>query len=416
MKRLFFPLAILAIYTALPGCYSSDEYFFGARPDSTGIERNVELINDHYQIKSKVFYRNFESSLGLKVASSMKYEHIKSKADGTILVMGSSQIDDSGTAERFAFATDADFSNLSTVTSLPSSPNQENYFIGPSDDFWLVEDGSFNSGTSSWTVNISRNNESIGSIDQYSTKQKPAWYLDASDNVYNLEVVDNFNGTGVKRVYLNKPSTPQHYWFFSPQYIRYPGFMIGQTAYILGVKNSSNLDVYKSNNVEKYRDSEEVMYGFDQILTSNVNCFGHIYQTVVKEKIAYILAIEYNKFNLVKFDSETNTLTQVATFTGDFPNKYGGLQIKLSNTGSAFLMISNGYGNSELGEVVNSYEVFKLSATETKSYGVVYLEDFDSAIPFTYQDFFVVNDEPVLFFSSGSGYTYSDHLLVVTPQ
>lgn len=414
MKKLIFPLVLFSLYSLLPGCYTSEEYFFGARPDSTGIERNVELINDNYQIKSKVFYRNFQEDLGVENDGSLQYEQVKIKADGSVFIMGSKQTDASSTGERFEFETDQNFSNLSGISSvnpIPANLN-ENFFTGPSDDYFYTNKFSINGDTK---VSIYKNGDSVGTVQEYSIKYQPAWHLSSNGRLYGFRAVDGFSGSGIGGITLLNFSSTQYSWpGVSGSYIRSAAVVMGQIPYFFGISGST-VDLYTGDYVETYRDSEQVQYRtFFLETVSNIKAFGHVYYTVSDDTDAYILALEYNKFRIVKFSTTSRTVTQVADYTADYSEPNSQVIVKLLKSGIAYLMVVNGNGAPEDGST--DYELFKVSATESKSYGIISTNDFDSNIPFIYVDFYVVNDEPVLFFSSGNGVTYSDHLLLITPQ
>lgn len=406
MKGLLFPLTILAIIISLPSCFTSDEYFVGMRPDSTGIEREVALINDHYEIQTKVFYKNFQEELGLSKDDILKYEHVKVKADGSVYIIGSKQTVSGVGSGKFQFQTDGNFSNLSTITDLPSFDEnlRENYFTGPSDDYF------FFSGSS-----IFRNGDSIGTVQVNSQKYQPAWQLDANDNIYNFLTKDSWDGSGIIGVNLIRSTPPVYRWSLPGSFIRSSGFMIGNIPYFMGVKGSTGFEIYRGDYVDLYRNANEVGYRVMLFQTvTNVNAFGHVYYNVVDGQVAYTLALEYNKFRLVKYDAQTSTVTQEANFTAEYTEQNAQNTVKLLKSGVAFLMVTDGNGYRE--DDTHEYELFKVSAAESKSYGIIDTRDFDSKIALHYEGFYIINNEPVIWFSSGGGQTYSDHLLVVTPK
>ncbi|MEQ8471434.1 MAG: hypothetical protein RIC35_09620 [Marinoscillum sp.] len=415
MKNPLFPISIVLLLCSLTSCFTAEEYFFDARPDSTTIERNVQLINDHYAIQSKVFYRNFQKDLGVEDNGSLKYEQVKIKGDGSVFIMGSKQTDASATVEKFEFKTDENFSNLTTITSLTQIPSnlRENYFTGPSDDYFYtnkyLESGHHK-------VDIYRNGDSIGTVEEFSSKYRPAWHLSTDDKLYGFRAFDGNSGSGISQITLLNHSSTTYSWpGAAGSYIRSSAVVIGQIPYAFGISGST-VDVYSGNYTETYRDAEQVQYQMNFLETvSNIKAFGHVYYIVSDDIDAYILALEYNNFRLVKYHStHPRALTQVADFTAEYEHPNAGGTVVLLKSGVAFIMVTDGNEYKEDGS--HTYELFKVSAAESKSYGIISTKDFDSNIDFHYEDYFIIDDEPVIWFSSGDGLTYSDHLLVVKPQ
>jgi hypothetical protein len=414
MKNLLYLLVVITIIIALPGCYTADEYFFEARPDSTGIERDIALINDNFVITSKVFYRNFQEELGISKDDILKYEQVKVKGDGSILIIGSKQTENGIGSGKFQFKTDENFSNLTTIATLNSFPENltENYVTGPSDDYFFQSQ--YNQNGNSY-YDIFKNGDSIGTVRNYSSKYQPAWQLDANNNIYNFVAIDGSTGSGINGVDLIRSTPPIYSWLMPVTTIRSTGFMIGIIPYFLGVKGSKSLDVYRGDYVELSRNAQQVRYRTSLFLTTtNVNAFGHVYHNLVDGMNAYILALEYNKFRLVKFNAQTNIISQEADFTADYTYQNAQTIVKMQKSGASFILVIDGYGVSEDGS--HKYELFKVSAEESKSYGIIDTKDFDSQIPLYFEDFYIINNKPVLWFSSRKGYTYSDHLLVISPK
>ncbi len=421
MKRLFIPLCILTLLTS---CFSTDEYFFGTPPDPTADANNVQLINDNYKIHSTVFYRNFQEDLGVSSSGTLAYDHIKVKADGSLYVMGSKQDNPTSAPVRFEFQTDGNLSNLSTVSTLTTVSDNltENYYTGPSDEFIYLNNYSENGN---YYVEVFKNGVSKGTVrDFYGIHYQSfptVWHLDNNDQLYNLEAGDvSGEGDGILRISkLN--TSPSEYWSYTPGaglFSRNPSFMRDETPYWFRANaQNSNMEIYKGNTNIVFQDASNIQYGYDHVKTADCACYFFGYRWVSDASSTYIFGTNSNEFGLIKFDPQTNDASLIAEFTGSFTRldvPDSDIIVKLLNSGVAYVMVKGGYGDNEDGSF--DYELFKISEAESKSYGVINTKDFDSNITYNYHDFYIVNDEPVIWFSSGSGVDYSDQLLVVTPQ
>lgn len=420
MKRLFIPFCMLILLTS---CFSTEEYFFGTPTDPTDdTNKNIELINDNYQIQSIVIYKDFQEALGVSNTGTLVYDHIKVKADGSLYVMGSKQVDATSAIERFEFQTDADLSNLTSVSSLTSvSDNlKENYFTGSSDDFIFLN---YYAENGNYFVEILENGESKGIAQDYFGPNYPAfptvWHLDANDQLYNL-AAESISGVGEGIGQIRKLNTsPSEYWSFSsssPDNVRYPAFMIGETPYWLLINRSqSTLEIYKGNSSIVLQDASNIQYGYDLIQTTSCDCYFFGFQWVADATNAYVFGVDGNKFGLFKFNSQTNAASLVAQLTADHTKldiPDANIMVKLLKSGAAFIMVLDGNGPPADGS--HDYQLYKVSESESKSYGLINTKDIDSNIEYAYHDFFIINDEPVVWFSSGVD--NSDQLLVVTPQ
>ncbi|MEQ8471428.1 MAG: hypothetical protein RIC35_09590 [Marinoscillum sp.] len=436
MKRLFISFCILNTLALLTSCYSTEEYFVGTPPNPLDNAKSVELINNQYKIHSTVFYRDFQEALGVSTTGTLVYDHIKVKADGSLYIMGSKQENASATSERFEFQTDNNLSNLSKVNSLTTITldQKENHYTGPDNEYifldsYLNNDKAF--------IDIVKNGNTVGTVqdyfayyieeDYYDGPYQPNWYLDANDQFYDFkpEVVSNF-GDGIVRINKPNASSISEYWIFNPSVnytSRFPAVIIGETPYWFLINSSTNspLEIYRGNSTIVFQDAQNIQYGYDLIGTSssNCDCSYYAYRWVSDDVNAYILVYGGNKFRLIKFSSASNTASVVSEFQADFTKSYVqdfDVKVKLLKSGTAYVMVRDGNNGPSAADGSHYYEFLKISEVESKSYGVISTNDFDSNITYNYHDFYIVNDEPVIWFSSGSGSDYRDQLLIVSPK
>ncbi len=435
MKKLVYPLVIIVLSAIFTGCFSTEEYFIGAPPNPLDVGTGVELVNDQYEIHSKVFYRSFQEKLGVDASGSLIYEQIKIKQDGSPYIIGSKQASSSSGVERFEFKTDETLSNLSTITALKSIAEnlKENYFTGPDDDYIYVENSVVNDSV---FTEIYKNGNYLGTILEsrsyyyeglYNGPYQPQWYLGSNDQLYSFhdKIINNI-GDGIGEIKKLNSSQISEEWSFDPgtNYTsRFPAVMINEIPYWFKINSAtaSPIEIYKGNSTIVFQDAQNIRYGYDLVgsSTSNCDCSFYAYRWVSDGINAYILAYGGDEFRLIKFSTQTNNASVVAVFKADFtknPVPDPDVKVILLKSGTAFVMVRDGNNGPSPADGSHYYEFLKISETESKSYGVISTNDFDSEVTFTFHDFYIVNDQPLAWFSSGSGIDYSDQLLVVTPN